>query len=148
MLRISRLINSYRLKEARDFSCVLCPLPWDIAEEIRQWNLKNIDKEDLAGGPIKMELGKTSLFSNEFDIVKFDVWSPGLHELNNLITDNFECTETHSGEYVPHVTSAHVRKGLGQKYVGRDDFEGRKMTLTAAVFSGNDYRETTLPFKS
>jgi 2'-5' RNA ligase len=175
MISFRKIISSYRAKEARDFSCVLCPLPWDIAEEIRQWGKKNIPKEDLAGdglesqihvtlkygihnhdpfelrniiwnfGPIKMKLGKTSLFSNEFDVVKIEVTSPGLHELHKLITDNFECTDTFK-EYIPHVTSAYVRLGAGKKYSGRDDFEGRKMTLTAAIFSGNDYRETSLPF--
>jgi hypothetical protein len=41
-----RVISSFREREARDFSCVLCPLPWEIAEKIRQWALDNIPDDD------------------------------------------------------------------------------------------------------
>jgi len=171
-----RMINSYFLKEARDFSCVLCPLPWDVAEQIRLWGQNNIDKKDLDGdgleqnihvtvkygihnndpfelrhliwnfGTVKIKLGSISLFSNDCDVVKIEVISPDLHKLNRLITNNFECTDTHN-EYIPHVTVGYVRLGAGNKYNGRDDFKGKKMILDATVFSGNDYRETILRFK-
>ena len=168
---------SYQLKEARDFSCLLCPLPWDVAEEVRAWGKKNIATEDLINdglepnihvtlkyglhdndpfelreliwnfGRIKMALGRTSIFeSDEQDVVKIEVISPRLHVLNKAISDNFDHTDTHP-IYLPHTTVAYVRPGSGKKYSGRTDFEGRKMILTEAVFSGNDYRETALPFK-
>lgn len=97
--------------------------------------------------PIKARLGKVSLFdtSDEHDVVKIDVDSPQLHELNGIISGNFETTDTFP-DYKPHVTIAYVKKGLGKKYNGRNDFEGRMVKLNSAIFSGKDNRETTLNF--
>jgi 2'-5' RNA ligase len=173
MISSLRIITSFLKKEARDFSCVLCPLPWKIAEEIRQWGLNNISDEDLIGdgressihvtlkyglhnhdpfelrpllqnyGPIEITLGKFSIFENgKEDVVKISVRSPRLVKLNSIITNQFENTETHP-EYIPHITICYVKPELGKKYDGNTTFEGRKVILDKAEFSGNDYRETT-----
>lgn len=95
--------------------------------------------------PLKARLGKVTLFdtSPEHDVVKIDVVSSDLHRLNKHISKNFEVTDTYP-DYKPHVTIAYVKKGLGSKYDGRDDFEGRELILDDVVFSGKDNRMTTL----
>jgi hypothetical protein len=174
-LELVKKIVSNILKEARDFSCITAPLPWDAAEEIRQWGLKNIPDEDLINdgresevhvtvlyglhghdpyeirpiidgfGPVKLTLGEISIFENEDqDVVKISVDSPDLVRLNKLIADKFEYTKTHP-KYIPHVTLAYLKPGLGKKYVGRKDFAGKEITISEILFSGNDYRETTFP---
>jgi 2'-5' RNA ligase len=168
------VINSFRKKEAsREFSCILCPLPWKVAREILQWGKENIPDKDLIGdgressihitvkyglhdhdpfelrpllqnyGPIEIILGKLSIFENgKEDVVKINVTSPKLIELNLIITNRFENTTTHD-KFIPHCTIGYVKPGLGKKYDGNDAFEGMKVILDKAEFSGNDYRETT-----
>ena len=162
-----------RAKQAHDFSCVLCPLPWKITEEIKQWSKNNIPDSDLTGkgreesihvtikygihghdpfelrpllqnyGPIKIVLGKISIFKNENeDVVKIGVVSPDLVQLNSTISVQFENTDTHP-EYVPHITLAYVKPGIGKKYEGNNTFEGKEVILNTAEFSGNDNRETS-----
>jgi uncharacterized protein (TIGR02996 family) len=79
-------------------------------------------KELVEGfGPIKINLGKISLFHNkekEFDVVKVDVDSPDLKRLNKLITDNIEHHSTHDS-YIPHSTIAYVKPGSGDSLVGQ-----------------------------
>ena len=99
-------------------------------------------------GIVRTVLDSISIFSSdEQDVVKIGVTSPDLHRLNKLIANTFDNTETHP-VYVPHVTIAYVKPGEGKKYVGRSDFEGKKIILEEALFSGNDYRETVLPFRT
>lgn len=96
--------------------------------------------------PIKMKLGKVSLFeSDDYDVVKLGVTSTQLHQLNKTISNNLEVTDTFP-DYNPHVTIAYVKKGLGRLYDGRDDFEGRDIILDNATFSGKDNRKTVLQF--
>jgi hypothetical protein len=178
MLQITlKIANSFLLRQSRDFSCLTCPFPWDLAGAIRQWAKTNIPEKILTGdgyeqdihvtllyglhghdpieirqiiwdfGPIEATLGKISLFENgKEDVVKIEVESPSLVELNKIISDKFENTKTHS-EYIPHTTLAYIKPGLGMRYIGDDTFAGRKVLLTEVVYSGNDYRETRLPFK-
>jgi 2'-5' RNA ligase len=151
----------------------MCPLPWDIAEKIKQWGKNNIAPEDLIGdgfetsihvtvkyglhnhdpfelrpllqnyGDIECTLGNISIFQNDKeDVVKIDVQSPRLVELNSIITHHFENTETHP-IYIPHVTICYLKPGAGKKYAGNSEFAGTKIILEEAEFSGNDYREMT-----
>lgn len=173
MISTRRVISSFREREAREFSCVMCLLPWKISEKIRQWGVDNIPDNELIGdgressihvtvkyglhnhdpfelrpllqnyGPIEITLGKISLFENgKEDVIKIEVTSPRLVQLNSLITKHFENTDTHPN-YIPHVTIAYVKSGSGKKFVGNTAFEGVKAILEEAEFSGNDYRETT-----
>lgn len=169
-----KVVASFQ-KIAYGYSCVQCSLPREIADEIYEWGLQNIPDEDLAADgresdihvtvkyglhghdpfelrdflfgkePIKIKLGRLSLFCNdEHDVVKLEVDSPELHQFNKLVSDNFEHTDTHP-DYIPHVTVAYVKKGLGKKYEDRDDFAGRQCLLDSVTFSGNDNRMTVLP---
>ena len=170
------VISSFLNRMAYDYSCVVAPLPDDVSEEIRSWGVKCIPEFDLGDDgrednihvtvkyglhtvdpfavrdylmqqkPIKAILGKTSIFeSDSHDVVKLDVHSPQLHALNKTIADNFAVTDTYP-EYIPHVTIAYVKPGLGIKYDGRDYFDGREVILNSVVFSGKDNRETLLNF--
>lgn len=103
----------------------------------------------LAGeGPITVTLGKTSLFpakeGADYDVVKVDVDSPDLHRLNAKIAKALEHTDTHP-TYKPHATIAYVKAGLGKKYEGRTDLEGKTVTLNAITFSGKNRELVSIP---
>jgi len=68
-----------------------------------------------------------------------------LHKLNKTFAKNFEVTDTYP-EYIPHVTIAYVKKGLGKKYEGKDDFEGKEVLIDNITFSGKDNRTTVIQF--
>jgi len=78
--------------------------------------------------PVK--LGKVSLFRNDdFDVVKLDVESPWLRQLNARIKSAVPNKQTYP-DYNPHVTLAYVLKG------SCDDLEGKE------VFSGDPAEST------
>ena len=89
--------------------------------------------------PVTVRFGKVSLFTTnpDYDVVKVDVESAGLHGLNKKVSEAQPNTETHP-EYKPHVTIAYVRKGKGAKYVGNKFLEGQTVTLDSVIFSGRD----------
>ena len=96
--------------------------------------------------PFEATLGKISLFNSDaYDVVKIDIKSPELHRLNKMISKNFEVTDTHPS-YIPHITIAYLKKGLGEKFDGRNDFEGKKVFFDNITFSGKDNRLTTIHF--
>lgn len=98
-------------------------------------------------GPIDIELGLVSLFDCDgFDVVKIDVESQDLQRINKLISSSVPVTDTHP-EYVPHVTISYVKKGAGHHLAGREDFKGRKVRFDSVLFSGNDYRRTSMPLR-
>ena len=89
-------------------------------------------------GPIKAHLGKISLFdSDDCDVVKIEVESDGLCELNKLISDNFDVTDTHP-VYIPHITLCYVEKGFGSLFNGCEDFNGRDIEFKTITFSSHN----------
>jgi len=99
-------------------------------------------------GPIEATIGKTSMFKGvedgTADAVIAEVDSPDLHRLNKLIAEALPHTDTHP-EYKPHITVAYVKPGLGEKYSGRSDLEGRTVTLKELTFSGKNGETVTIP---
>lgn len=97
--------------------------------------------------PIQFKLGKVSLFPGEdagkdYDVVKVEVHSPDLHQLNKLLktlphTDNWP-------EYKPHATIGYVKKGLGTKY--QKQFGELNLTgaSTRVIFSDRDKKHTPI----
>lgn len=76
--------------------------------------------------PVRAVLGKTSIFEPEgkdYDVVKLDVESKGLHRLNGRIARMLKVTDTFP-TYKPHVTLAYVKRGRGKRYVGNVGLEG------------------------
>jgi len=159
------------LKTAYDFSSVQLEIPDPEAEEIRKWGKQNIPENLLVDKgleddihitikygihiydftearnlfinqkPIKLKLGKISLFNGDCDVVKIEVNSPDLHRLNKLISNKLEVTDTHP-VYYPHLTLAYVLKSFGDQFDGKTDFLGREIVCDSVVFSGKDNRKT------
>jgi 2'-5' RNA ligase len=73
--------------------------------------------------PFEIELAPISLFRNEgHDVVKMEVSSPQLRELNRVITASCDCTDSYP-EYKPHVTLAYVRPGTCDRLEGTSPFD-------------------------
>jgi 2'-5' RNA ligase len=176
MISHRKIISSF-LKISRDFSCITCPFPWDIANEIRDWEQKNIPVEDLINDgyekdihvtvkyglhnhdpyeirpiirnfkPIHIILGEISIFENEGQ----DVVKISVDSPDLVKLNKIICESfDHTNtysEYVPHCTLAYVKSGLGKKYKDRPDFLSKEIILKEILFSGNDYRETSFYLK-
>lgn len=74
--------------------------------------------------PFPVNLGKVSLFTTnpEFDVVKLDIDSPALHELNKRVSDAIPHEDTYP-TYHPHATLAYVEKGTCDHMVGANPFK-------------------------
>lgn len=92
-----------------------------------------------------VRLGKVTSFTNpdKFDVVKVDVESPELHQLNTLLRTKFHYTSNFP-VYRPHVTIAYVKKGLK---VSSDVFEGMEFTVGKLKFSSRSGAKYELPLK-
>jgi len=64
----------------------------------------------------EVKLKEISFFdkSDEFDVVKFDLESEDLHNMNSMFTELPHTTDY--PDYHPHTTIAYVNKGTGEKY--------------------------------
>lgn len=95
--------------------------------------------------PIEVKIKGISIFENpNFDVVKFDVNSKILNELNDTMrqlpnTTNFP-------EYHAHITLAYVNKGEGKKYVKLFEKE-RVIVGNKLVFSTKEGEKKTLMLK-
>lgn len=86
--------------------------------------------------PFEVKLGNMSLFTNNnaFDVLKIEVLSPDLHDLNSILTKNLNVIQTYP-EYVPHVTIAYLKKDKGHDYSGCQKFNGRKFEVSEIIFA-------------
>jgi hypothetical protein len=86
--------------------------------------------------PFKVKLGLVSLFENpKFDVVKVDVDSPELHQLNRAISEAIPCKDTFP-DYHPHMTIAYVKKGTGRALNGKNVFVDAP-DVGSAFWAGN-----------
>lgn len=83
-------------------------------------------------GVVRVTLGVVSRFEN--DVLKIEVESDDLAELNKLISDNFECKDSFP-VYTPHLTIAYIQNGAGKDLDGRDDFKGKVIDFYGVVYS-------------
>jgi len=86
---------------------------YGLHEEIKDEDIeKDIDKIKEPG----ISLGKVSSFNpGNYDVLKFDIKSPGLHKLNKIFT---EYPHTNSfPDYHPHTTISYIKPGLDKKYI-------------------------------
>lgn len=97
--------------------------------------------------PIEVELGEVSQFdtNEDYDVLKVDVVSDQLSELNAKLDKVLATPGKTFDEYQPHVTIAYVKKGEGQKYVGDTRFKGQKITLDNLTFSTKDGKRINIP---
>jgi len=97
--------------------------------------------------PIHVTVDNFSLFRNEeFDVLKMEVKSPALVALNKVICDEFEFTDVYT-DYIPHVTLAYLKSGMGTKYVKllNEKFPNFKEIIKSntLVFNDKEDKETT-----
>lgn len=94
-----------------------------------------VEKAIAGHGPVKIRLGKMSLFDTnpDYDVLKIDVKGKTLHDLNAKIA-KLPNANTFP-DYKPHVTVAYLKKGKGAKYVGDTRFEGKILTFDTLTFS-------------
>ena len=105
----------------------------DVSEERAKQILTGLNKK------INIQLGKISMFNNpQFDVLKIEVKSQDLMQLNKLLTKSVKYTNDHP-DYIPHLTLAYLKKGQAAQYVGDDRFEGMNLQLDTIAYSdGNN----------
>jgi 2'-5' RNA ligase len=95
-------------------------------------------------GGFDIELGTVSKFeSDEYDVIKVSVKSPQLHELNKLIADSTECTDTHP-KYIPHLTLAYVKPGSCDFLLDNEELDGLSWHVREIVFSSVDEEKSNI----
>jgi 2'-5' RNA ligase len=84
-----------------------------------------------------LKLHKASCFNNEkYDVLKFDVDSPALHNVNKAITSRFaDRYTTDYPDYHPHCTIVYVKKGKGQQYADLINGSSYNVTPKKLVYS-------------
>jgi len=151
--------------EVHEYSSLICPLPLELAMSIREMSSRIDGSDFTDEGtedephitlkyglhcetdeavrhvlkdvePILVMFGKTSIFEcDECDVVKVEVESQSLDDINKLISDAIPNTDTYP-EYIPHATVARVLRDTGYKYEDMDDLEGKTATISQVTFSG------------
>lgn len=117
-----------------------------------RYGLETINPKDIAPafegmGPIKVKLGKVSIFESDdkYDVIKIDIESPDLQEANKRVGEAVPLPgETHK-DYKPHATIAYVKKGEGKKYVGDTSLEGQEIVIDNITLSGKDGKLHKIP---
>jgi len=86
--------------------------------------------------PIKIEIEKIDLFiaNEKFDVLKLNVLSKELYELNEKLEKSLEHNKKYK-KFEPHITLGYVRKNSGWKYFGFDKFKGKIFTSNEIIFS-------------
>ncbi len=121
-----------------------------------RFGLEVDDPEEVARvvngfGPVRLRLGKVTIFAGSesgkpYDVLKVDVDSLDLHELNRLLAE-LPHTDTHP-TYHPHATIAYVKAGLGEKYAEKMGSVEATAVVTELVFSDRDRNQTRVPLSS
>lgn len=97
------------------------------------------------------KLGKTDIFASKegapYDVVYVTVESEDLKRLNKKISDSMEHTDTQP-EYIPHMTVAYVKPGVGEKYKGKDALEGTEVVFDRVQFSGKDKQKVDITLEA
>lgn len=97
-------------------------------------------------GKIPVRLGKISRFENqEHDVLKVEVHSPRLTELNDKLAKTFNIVSDYAS-YVPHCTLAYLRRGACKELDGHGKFDGWVVPVTHLVYStGSSTQKTEFP---
>lgn len=87
--------------------------------------------------PIEAELTGISRFEcPEYDVIKFDVASTGLVDLNRKIARRFsDSIEPSEYDYHPHMTVAYVKKGSEFNESAGDRLVGKILTFNSLLYS-------------
>ena len=109
-----------------------------------RYGLETTDVKDIAPAfegidPIKVRFGKVSIFeSDNYDVVKIDVESAGLHKANKKVGETVSLPGETFKDYAPHATIAYVKKGEGKKYIGDKSLEGQEAVIDSVFLSAKD----------
>lgn len=114
---------------------------------------KEVSDEDIKSVLGRFEFGpciikKASLFENEkYDVLKFDVEGPNLHEANNALKE-YPFTSDFP-DYHPHMTIGYLKPGTGKRYTKMLEGQEFELTPTHAVYSkpNGDQIELTINLK-
>lgn len=72
---------------------------------------------------IDISLTGIGMFENEkYDVLKFDVESEMCNEINEILAENFECTNEYDG-YEPHITISYMKCGTAKKYCSSESLD-------------------------
>jgi 2'-5' RNA ligase len=90
--------------------------------------------------PFKVTLGDVTFFEGEkddkYDVVKIDVQSQDLIDLNQRLRSNIEHTNDYP-EYQPHITVAYVKRGTAKDLT---------KSLDCGIFNGTEFMVNELWF--
>ena len=90
-------------------------------------------------GESSLRLGKLSIFEAElYDVLKIEVESSDLKDLNKMVGDNFELPGETFKDYNSHATIAYMKKGTTDKYIGDEQFKNITNDFNEIVFSSRD----------
>jgi 2'-5' RNA ligase len=112
---------------------------------------EEVSNEDVINVLDKFEFGtcklfNASIFDNpQYDVFKFDVKGPNLHEANAELT-KYPHT-TNFPDYHPHTTIAYLKPGTGKRYVEMLKGQEFELTPTHAVYSKPNGDKIELPIK-
>lgn len=116
--------------------------PEEVWEVVREW------LESRQSVSVDAILGKVSVFSasekHQYDVVKLEVESEDLRQLNRFLCDRLEHTDTHP-VYNPHLTLAYVKPGMGKKYEG-DGLGRHQVLFHKLLFSDQSKTKHTMDF--
>lgn len=113
---------------------ILYGLHNDIDMDLFEEKIKEIKNVDI-------KLGKVSSFNNEkFDVIKFDIISKDLHNLNKVFSEFPNSNKF--PEYKPHCTISYCNPGTSEKYIKKlnDYLKDNEITidLDKIVYSSPD----------
>ena len=82
--------------------------------------------------PIEAKIGKLSIFDDAhtgkgYEVLKFDIDSQDLIDLNAKISSEITCRDSHP-VYKAHLTIAYLKPGTSSKYLGKSDLTDKTFT--------------------
>ncbi len=97
-------------------------------------------------------VGNTTIFQeDDYDVVVLEIDSPELEALHQAIRETVPNEQTYD-TYVPHITLAYVKRGMGMKYAGEPilpgQVSGEVFARDTVMFSDFDGNMTKLSFPS
>ena len=114
---------------------------------IHTCNVKAVERLVKDVKPFTIKLDDISFFDSEdYKVMKIDVKSKELHDLNAELRDNLKYTSNYP-DYHPHVTIAYMCKDYDDSGLDVGMFKGREVEIDSIVFSPNDGERTTISLR-
>ena len=111
----------------------------ELPEETKEV-LKNVE-------PFEVTLGDISYFeADKYDVMKIEIESEALHNINKLLRDNVEYTNQYD-EYIQHCTVAYVTKDFSRDSIDNETFNDLTQTITEVIFSSKNGKNYIIKLK-